>query len=152
MAGTIVIATRESRLALWQAEHVRDLLVAGGAEVTLLPMTTRGDQILDRSLSKVGGKGLFVKELETALADGRADIAVHSLKDVPMDLPDGFVLAGVLEREDARDAWVSNRYAALADLPPGAVVGTSSLRRVVQLAALRPEPWPVDRDSLYRLS
>ena len=139
MAATIVIATRESRLALWQAEHVRDLLVAGGAEVTLLPMTTRGDQILDRSLSKVGGKGLFVKELETALADGRADIAVHSLKDVPMDLPDGFAIAGVLEREDARDAWVSNRYATLADLPQGAVVGTSSLRRVVQLAALRPD-------------
>jgi hydroxymethylbilane synthase len=139
MPASIVIATRESRLALWQAEHVRDLLVASGAEVTLLPMTTRGDQILDRSLSKVGGKGLFVKELETALADGRADIAVHSLKDVPMDLPAGFALAGVLEREDARDAWVSNRYASLAELPEGAVVGTSSLRRVVQLAALRPD-------------
>ena len=139
MAATVVIATRESRLALWQAEHVRDLLIAGGAEVTLLPMTTRGDQILDRSLAKVGGKGLFVKELETALGDGRADIAVHSLKDVPMDLPAGFVLAGVLEREDARDAWVSNRYASLAALPEGAVVGTSSLRRVVQLAALRPD-------------
>ena len=111
----------------------------GGVEVTLLPMTTRGDQILDRSLSKVGGKGLFVKELENALADRRADLAVHSLKDVPMDLPAGFALAAVLEREDARDAWVSNRYAALADLPQGAVVGTSSLRRVVQLAALRPD-------------
>ncbi|MEP7140289.1 MAG: hydroxymethylbilane synthase [Caldimonas sp.] len=139
MAAPIVIATRESRLALWQAEFVRDLLVAGGAEVTLLPMTTRGDQILDRTLSKVGGKGLFVKELETALADGRADIAVHSLKDVPMDLPAGFALAGVLEREDARDAWVSSRYATLAELPEGAVVGTSSLRRVVQLVALRPD-------------
>lgn len=139
MPAPIVIATRESRLALWQAEHVRALLVAGGAEVTLLPMTTRGDQILDRTLSKVGGKGLFVKELETALADGRADIAVHSLKDVPMDLPAGFALAGVLEREDARDAWISSRYATLADLPEGAVVGTSSLRRVVQLAALRPD-------------
>ena len=139
MAATLVIATRESRLALWQAEHVRGLLVATGAEVTLLPMTTRGDQILDRTLSKVGGKGLFVKELEAALADGRADIAVHSLKDVPMDLPPGFALAGVLEREDARDAWVSNRYATLADLPHGAVVGTSSLRRVVQLTALRPD-------------
>jgi hydroxymethylbilane synthase len=139
MSRPIVIATRESRLALWQAEHVRALLMQGGVGVTLLPMTTRGDQILDRSLSKVGGKGLFVKELEAALADRRADIAVHSLKDVPMDLPPGFALAAVLEREDARDAWVSNRYAALADLPPGAVVGTSSLRRVVQLAALRPD-------------
>jgi len=139
MARPIVIATRESRLAMWQAEHVRALLMRGGVDVTLLPMTTRGDQILDRSLSKVGGKGLFVKELENALADGRADLAVHSLKDVPMDLPPGFTLAAVLEREDARDAWVSNRYAALADLPQGAVVGTSSLRRVVQLAALRPD-------------
>ncbi|MDQ6639269.1 MAG: hydroxymethylbilane synthase, partial [Pseudomonadota bacterium] len=143
MPQPLVIATRESRLALWQAEHVRALLAllvqGAGVEVTLLPMTTRGDQITDRSLSKVGGKGLFVKELETALADRRADIAVHSLKDVPMDLPEGFALAAVLEREDARDAWVSNRYAALADVPPGAVVGTSSLRRVVQLAALRPD-------------
>jgi len=139
MAPPIVIATRESRLAMWQAEHVRALLLRSGVEVTLLPMTTRGDQILDRSLSKVGGKGLFVKELETALADRRADLAVHSLKDVPMDLPAGFALAAVLEREDARDAWVSNVYAALADLPQGAVVGTSSLRRVVQLAALRPD-------------
>jgi hydroxymethylbilane synthase len=139
MPAPIVIATRESRLALWQAEHVRDLLVASGLAVTLLPMTTRGDQILDRTLSKVGGKGLFVKELETALADGRADVAVHSLKDVPMDLPEGFALAGVLEREDPRDAWVSNRYATLAELPEGAVVGTSSLRRVVQIAALRPD-------------
>src|SRR5436190_5080783 len=139
MAQPIVIATRESRLAMWQAEHVRGLLMRGGVEVTLLPMTTRGDQILDRSLSKVGGKGLFVKELETALADRRADLAVHSLKDVPMDLPAGFAPAAVLEREDARDAWVSNVYAALADLPQGAVVGTSSLRRVVQLAALRPD-------------
>ena len=140
MGKTIVIATRESRLALWQAEHVQALLRrSGDAEVTLLPMTTRGDQILDRTLSKVGGKGLFVKELETALADRRADIAVHSLKDVPMDLPPGFALAAVLEREDARDAWVSNRHASLNDLPAGAVVGTSSLRRVVQLAALRPD-------------
>jgi hydroxymethylbilane synthase len=140
MLRPIVIATRESRLALWQAEHVRALLMRDPAvAVTLLPMTTRGDQILDRSLSKVGGKGLFVKELENALADRRADIAVHSLKDVPMDLPPGFALAAVLEREDARDAWVSGRYAALAELPSGAVVGTSSLRRVVQLAALRPD-------------
>jgi len=139
MPKPIVIATRESRLALWQAEHVRALLMQQGVAVALLPMTTRGDQILDRSLAKVGGKGLFVKELENALADGRADLAVHSLKDVPMDLPPGFALAAVLEREDARDAWVSSRHAALADLPRGAVVGTSSLRRIVQLAALRPD-------------
>ncbi len=140
MSAPIVIATRESRLALWQAEHVRALLMGEpGMVVTLLPMTTRGDQILDRSLSKVGGKGLFVKELETALADRRADIAVHSLKDVPMDLPPAFALAAVLEREDASDAWVSSRYAGLAELPPGAVVGTSSLRRIVQLTALRPD-------------
>ncbi|MDE1978685.1 MAG: hydroxymethylbilane synthase [Betaproteobacteria bacterium] len=135
-----VIATRESRLALWQAEHVRDALVAHfGLRVELLGMTTRGDQILDRSLSKVGGKGLFVKELEAALEDGRAQLAVHSLKDVPMDLPGGFVLAAVWEREDPRDALVSNRYASLDALPQGAVVGTSSLRRVVQLLALRPD-------------
>jgi hydroxymethylbilane synthase len=100
----IVIATRESRLALWQAEHVKSLLEARGLEVSLLGMTTQGDQILDRSLSKVGGKGLFVKELEVALEEGRADLAVHSLKDVPMDLPEGFVLACVMEREDPRDA------------------------------------------------
>jgi hydroxymethylbilane synthase len=140
MARNVVIATRESRLAMWQAEHVRDLLQRRfGDSVSLLAMTTRGDQILDRSLSKVGGKGLFVKELETALEDGRADLAVHSLKDVPMDLPPGFALAAVLEREDPRDAFVSNRFAALAELPKGAVVGTSSLRRVVQLMALRPD-------------
>jgi hydroxymethylbilane synthase len=102
-------------------------------------MTTKGDQILDRSLSKVGGKGLFVKELETALEEGRADLAVHSLKDVPMELPPGFALACVMEREDPRDAWVSNRYAALSDLPQDAVVGTSSLRRVALLRALRPD-------------
>jgi hydroxymethylbilane synthase len=135
----LVIATRESRLALWQAAHVQALLARRGIDVTLLGMTTRGDQILDRSLSKVGGKGLFVKELETALEEGRADMAVHSLKDVPMDLPEGFALACVLEREDPRDAFVSGRYAALADLPQGAVVGTSSLRRVVLLRALRPD-------------
>ena len=134
-----MIATRESRLALWQAEHVKALLTQGGHEVSLLGMTTRGDQILDRSLSKVGGKGLFVKELETALDEGRADIAVHSLKDVPMELPEGFLLACVMEREDPRDAMVSNRFAALADLPQGAVVGTSSLRRVVLLRSLRPD-------------
>ncbi len=136
---SIVIATRESRLALWQAEHVQALLQARGHTVTLLGMTTQGDQILDRSLSKVGGKGLFVKELEQALQEGRADIAVHSLKDVPMDLPEGFDLACVMEREDPRDAWVSLQYATLADLPPGAVVGTSSLRRTVLLRALRPD-------------
>ncbi|RYF38166.1 MAG: hydroxymethylbilane synthase [Comamonadaceae bacterium] len=135
----LVIATRESRLALWQAEHVKALLERQGHRVALLGMTTQGDQILDRSLSKVGGKGLFVKELETALADGRADLAVHSLKDVPMDLPEGFVLACVLEREDPRDAFVSPRFASLADLPPGAVVGTSSLRRQVLLKAARPD-------------
>ena len=138
-SSTIVIATRESRLALWQAEHVQALLAQRGHSVELLGMTTRGDQILDRSLSKVGGKGLFVKELEAALEDGRADIAVHSLKDVPMDLPDGFVLACVLEREDPRDAFVSPHYASLDALPQGAVVGTSSLRRSVLLKALRPD-------------
>ncbi|RYF14216.1 MAG: hydroxymethylbilane synthase [Comamonadaceae bacterium] len=133
------IATRESRLALWQAEHVQSLLQQRGHAVTLLGMTTKGDQILDRSLSKVGGKGLFVKELEVALEEGRADLAVHSLKDVPMDLPEGFDLACVMEREDPRDAFVSTRYERLADLPQGAVVGTSSLRRVVLLRALRPD-------------
>jgi hydroxymethylbilane synthase len=135
----LVIATRESRLALWQAEHVKALLEQQGHEVTLLGMTTKGDQILDRSLSKVGGKGLFVKELEAALEEGRADLAVHSLKDVPMELPPGFVLACVMEREDPRDAFVSSRFDCLADLPQGAVVGTSSLRRVVLVRALRPD-------------
>jgi hydroxymethylbilane synthase len=138
-APAIVIATRESRLALWQAEHVKALLEGLGCSVTLLGMTTQGDQILDRSLSKVGGKGLFVKELEVALHEGRADIAVHSLKDVPMDMPEGFELACVMEREDPRDAWVSSQYARLEDLPQGAVVGTSSLRRTVLLRALRPD-------------
>lgn len=133
------IATRESRLALWQAEHVKSLLEQRGHRVGLLGMTTKGDQILDRSLSKVGGKGLFVKELEVALEEGHADLAVHSLKDVPMDLPEGFALACVMEREDPRDALVSPKYARLADLPQGAVVGTSSLRRVVLLRALRPD-------------
>ncbi len=146
-AVNIVIATRESRLALWQAEHVKARLEVLGHHVTLLGMTTKGDQILDRSLSKVGGKGLFVKELETALEEGRADIAVHSLKDVPMDLPEGFALACVMEREDPRDALVSPylatlvlpqspqlpRKAGLQDLPQRAVVGTSSLRRTVLL-------------------
>ena len=140
MSTPIIIATRESRLALWQAEHVREMLQQRfGHTVNLLGMTTQGDQILDRALSKVGGKGLFVKELETALADGRAHLAVHSLKDVPMDLPEGFVLAAVLEREDPRDAFVSNRFDRLQDLPQGACVGTSSLRRVVQILAQRPD-------------
>jgi hydroxymethylbilane synthase len=140
MPEPTVIATRESRLALWQAEHVRDLLRDRfGLQVELLGMTTRGDQILDRALSKVGGKGLFVKELEAALADGRAHLAVHSLKDMPMELPVGFALAAVLEREDPRDAFVSPRHAALHELPRGACVGTSSLRRAAQLLALRPD-------------
>ena len=138
-APSIVIATRESRLALWQAEHVKALLEGLGCRVSLLGMTTQGDQILDRSLSKVGGKGVFVKELEVALQEGRADIAVHSLKDVPMDMPEGFELACVMEREDPRDAWVSSGYARLEELPQGAVVGTSSLRRTVLLRALRPD-------------
>ena len=133
------IATRESRLALWQAEHVKALLEQHGHKVTLLGMTTLGDQILDRALSKVGGKGLFVKELEVALEEGRADLAVHSLKDVPMELPAGFTLACVMEREDPRDAWVSSKYATLLDLPQGAVVGTSSLRRMALVRALRPD-------------
>ena len=140
MTAPTIIATRESRLALWQAEHVRSALIERfGLDVRLLGMTTLGDQILDRALSKVGGKGLFVKELETALEQGRAHLAVHSLKDVPMNLPAGFVLAAVWEREDPRDAFVSNRYASLAELPQGAVVGTSSLRRVAQLLAQRPD-------------
>ena len=139
LAHNLTIATRESRLALWQAEHVKTLLEQQGHTVTLLGMTTRGDQILDRSLSKVGGKGLFVKELESALEAGHADLAVHSLKDVPMELPEGFSLACVMEREDPRDAWVSSRYASLAELPHGAVVGTSSLRRMALLRALRPD-------------
>jgi hydroxymethylbilane synthase len=138
--NNIVIATRESRLALWQAEHVQALLASRlGVAASLLGMTTRGDQIVDRTLSKVGGKGLFVKELETALESGAAHLAVHSLKDVPMELPAGFELAAVLEREDPRDAFVSNKYASLDALPQGALVGTSSLRRVAQLLALRPD-------------
>lgn len=139
MTSKLIIATRESRLALWQANHVKQLLETQGHEVSLLGMTTLGDQILDQPLSKVGGKGLFIKELEIALADGSADIAVHSLKDVPMELPDGFELTCVLEREDPRDAWVSPHFESLASLPPGAVVGTSSLRRTVLIQALRPD-------------
>jgi hydroxymethylbilane synthase len=136
----LIIATRASRLALWQAEHVRGRLLTlyPACTVELLKLTTRGDQILDRTLSKVGGKGLFVKELETALLDGRADLAVHSLKDVPIDLPASFDLCAMLERADPRDAFVSNRYAGLQELPAGAVVGTSSLRRESQLRARYP--------------
>ena len=120
---------------MWQAEHVRCALhkLYPSCDVKILGMTTRGDQILDRTLSKVGGKGLFVKELEAALADGRADLAVHSLKDVPMELPAGFALSAIMEREDPRDALVSNQYDSLAALPAGAVVGTSSLRREAML-------------------
>jgi len=125
---------------MWQAEHVRARLSAlyPQCSVVILGMTTRGDQILDRALSKVGGKGLFVKELEVAMDEGRADLAVHSLKDVPMDLPEGFALAAILEREDPRDAFVSNNYDGLDDLPAGAVVGTSSLRRQSLIAARYP--------------
>lgn len=137
----IVIASRESRLAMWQAEHVRDRLAAlyPGCRVEILGMTTRGDQILDRPLAKVGGKGLFVKELETALLEGSADIAVHSMKDVPMVLEPEFALVAISEREVPMDAFVSNKYARLEDLPPGAVVGTSSLRRESQLRTRFPE-------------
>jgi hydroxymethylbilane synthase len=136
----LIIATRESALALWQANHVRDRLMRlhPGLRVELLGMTTQGDQILDVTLNKIGGKGLFVKELELALLEGRADIAVHSLKDVPMILPDGFALAAIGEREDPRDAFVSGKYRQLSELPPGAVVGTSSLRRESQLRARYP--------------
>lgn len=137
--SSFTIVTRESRLAMWQAEHVKALLEQHGHQITLLGMTTKGDQILDRSLSKVGGKGLFVKELEVALEQAQADLAVHSLKDVPMDLPQGFELACVMQREDPRDAWVSGRYATLNELPPGAVVGTSSLRRMALLHHARPD-------------
>jgi hydroxymethylbilane synthase len=136
----LIIASRESRLAMWQAENVRARLqiLYPQCDVQILGMTTRGDQILDRALSKVGGKGLFVKELEVAMEEGKADFAVHSLKDVPMDLPEGFALAAILEREDPRDAFVSNDYASLADLPPGAIVGTSSLRRQALISAKYP--------------
>jgi hydroxymethylbilane synthase len=138
--GKLVIASRESRLAMWQAETVSARLreLYPHSSVEILGMTTRGDQILDRTLSKVGGKGLFVKELEIAMLQGHAHLAVHSLKDVPMELPPEFELAAVLEREDARDAFVSNDYDSLAALPAGAVVGTSSLRRQALIAARFP--------------
>ncbi|MDZ4202983.1 MAG: hydroxymethylbilane synthase [Gallionella sp.] len=137
----LIIASRESALAMWQAEHIRDRLRAlyPQTEVSILGMTTQGDQILDVTLSKIGGKGLFVKELETALEDGRADLAVHSLKDVPMVLPEGFVLAAIGEREDPHDAFVSNDFENLAALPAGSVVGTSSLRRESQLRSRFPQ-------------
>jgi len=136
----LVIATRASRLALWQAEYVQARLLSlyPTAQVELLKLSTRGDEILDRSLSKVGGKGLFIKELEHALLDGRADLAVHSLKDVPVDMQAPFELSTVLARADCRDAFVSNDYASLSDLPSGAVVGTSSLRREAQLKSRFP--------------
>lgn len=140
MNRTLRIATRRSRLALWQAEHVKAWLerLHPGLRVELVPMSTRGDELLDATLAKAGGKGLFVKELEHALAEGRADLAVHSMKDVPVELPPGFVLAAITEREDPRDALVSAGYASLAELPAGAVVGTSSLRRQAQIAERHP--------------
>jgi len=136
----IVIATRKSALALWQANFIRHWLLElyPQSEISILGMTTRGDQILDTSLSKIGGKGLFTKELEQSMADGRADIAVHSMKDVPMNMPTRYVLAAITEREDPRDAFVSNQYASLDVLPIGSVVGTSSLRRKSQLCARFP--------------
>jgi hydroxymethylbilane synthase len=137
----IVIASRESRLAMWQAVHVQGRLAAlnPDSEVVILGMTTKGDQILDRPLSQIGGKGLFIKELEVAMDEGRAHLAVHSMKDVPMVMPEGFVLAAISARENPRDAFVSNRYAGLDDLPAGAVVGTSSLRREAILRANYPQ-------------
>jgi len=140
MPRRLRIATRESALAQWQAEHIRARLIAQfpGMTVDLLGLTTQGDRILDQPLSSIGGKGLFIKELEVAMDEGRADLAVHSLKDVPMEMPHGFSLASITAREDPRDAFVSNQYAALADLPHGAVVGTSSLRREAQLRERHP--------------
>ena len=136
----LVIASRESMLAMWQAEHIKGRLKAlyPDCEVEILGMTTRGDQILDRTLSKIGGKGLFIKELEQALQDGRADLAAHSIKDVPMELPEGFALAAIGERASPFDAFVSNQYARLEEMPEGSIVGTSSLRREAQLRAKFP--------------
>jgi hydroxymethylbilane synthase len=138
--GRIVIASRESRLAMWQSDHIAAELrrLYPGCEISILGITTRGDQILDRPLAEVGGKGLFVKELETALEDGRADLAVHSAKDVPMHLPQGFCLAAITPREDPRDCIVSNAAGSLEALPAGSVVGTSSLRREAQLRERHP--------------
>ena len=146
MTTPLRIATRQSALALWQAEHVATLLRAAHPQlaIELVPMTTRGDQITARSLAAIGGKGLFLKELEVAIAERRADIAVHSFKDVPMELDAGFAIGAVLERADAADAFVSARYARLDALPQGARVGTSSLRRQAQLRALRPDLLTVD--------
>ena len=141
MSDTVRIATRKSPLALWQAEYVRDRLMAlhPGLKVELLKMVTQGDKILDTPLAKVGGKGLFVKELEQGMLRGEADIAVHSMKDVPVEFPQGLHLAVICEREDPRDAFVSNTFAGIEDLPEGARVGTSSLRRQCQLHAWRPD-------------
>ena len=137
----IRIATRKSALALWQAEYVKARLEQAhpGLLVSLVPMVSRGDKLLDSPLSKIGGKGLFVKELETALLENEADIAVHSMKDVPMDFPEGLGLFCICEREDPRDAFVSNTYASLDELPLGSIVGTSSLRRQAQLLTRRPD-------------
>lgn len=141
MTDTLRIATRKSPLALWQAEYVKQALerLHSDLSIELVELSTRGDQILDQPLAKVGGKGLFIKELERAIEAGDADIAVHSMKDVPMEMPAGFELAVICEREDPTDAFVSNHYAHLNDLPQGAVVGTSSLRRQSQLLAARPD-------------
>jgi len=141
MKQTLTIATRKSPLAMWQAEFVKAKLEAAheGLEVILLPMSTKGDKILDVPLAKIGGKGLFTKELEDRMMDGDADIAVHSMKDVPMELPEGFALGAVLERHSPTDAFVSNLYETFDDLPKGAILGTSSLRRKAQLMALRPD-------------
>ncbi|KAA6185273.1 hydroxymethylbilane synthase [Thiohalocapsa marina] len=141
MTETLRIATRKSPLAMWQAEHVAAELRRLHADlaVEIVGMTTRGDKILDAPLAKIGGKGLFVKELEQGMLDGTADIAVHSMKDVPVEFPDGLHLAVILDREDPLDAFVSNRFGALDELPQGACVGTSSLRRQCQLAARRPD-------------
>ncbi len=141
MMKTLKIATRQSPLALWQAEHIRARLEVMHADLTveLVTFVTQGDKILDTPLAKIGGKGLFVKELEAALMDGRADLAVHSMKDVPMALPEGLSLAVICEREDPLDAFVSNHYASFADLPQGAKVGTSSLRRKCQILKARPD-------------
>ena len=141
MIKTLKIATRQSPLALWQAEHIRERLetLHAGLKVELVTFVTQGDKILDTPLAKIGGKGLFVKELEAALLDGRADLAVHSMKDVPMQLPEGLELAVICEREDPFDAFVSNQYAHFDDLPQGAKLGTSSLRRKSQILKQRPD-------------
>lgn len=141
MPREIRIATRKSALALWQAEYVKSALEQAhpGLRVSLVPMVSRGDKLLDAPLAKIGGKGLFVKELETALLENEADIAVHSMKDVPMDFPEGLGLFCICEREDPRDAFVSNRFDSLDALPAGSIVGTSSLRRQAQLLARRPD-------------